>query len=139
MKVLGVLVLVAGAYMLLSNDEAPIIGAPAQVPELFTAAATVTCPQSAPDQAKAFASDKFDVAEGKRERSPFAPKDGVEAVQLYDLASACFKVGGDPAKAAEASLDSRQLRASITQDSARAACASSTSWRCATTPSPETT
>jgi hypothetical protein len=115
MKVLGVLVLVAGAYLLLADDTPQMPPAPADAPELF-AAPTTTCPQTAPVQARAFASDKLDVAEGKRERSPFAPNDGVEAVQLYDLASACFKVGGDPAHAAEAAADSKQLRASITQD-----------------------
>jgi hypothetical protein len=116
MKVLAVFVLVAGAYMLLSDDAPQMAAAPAEAPELFPATATVTCPQSAPDQARAFASDKFDVAEGKRERSPFAPNDGVEAVQLYDLASACFKLGGEQGRAAEAALDAKQLRASITQD-----------------------
>jgi hypothetical protein len=116
MKVLAVFVLVAGAYMLLSDDAPQMAAAPAEAPELFPATATVTCPQSAPDQARAFAADKFDVAEGKRERSPFAPNDGVEAVQLYDLASACFKLGGDQARAAEAATDAKQLRASITQD-----------------------
>jgi hypothetical protein len=115
MKVLAVVVLVAGAYMLMSNDEQQMATAPAKAPDLFSATAA-SCPQSAPDQARAVAADKFDVAEGKRERSPFAPKDGVEAVQLYDLAAACFKVGGDQARAAEAATDSQQLRASITQD-----------------------
>ena len=116
MKVVAVAVLVAGAYMLMSDDEQPMAAAPAQAPELFAATPTATCPQGAPDQARAFAQDKFDLAEGKRERSPFAPKDGVEAVQLYDVASACFKVGGDQGRAAEAATDAKQLRASITQD-----------------------
>ncbi len=114
-KILGVLAAVLGAYMLLFPDEPPMVAAPAQIPELFPAV-TVTCPQTAPDQAKAFASDKLDIAEGKRERSPFAPRDGVEAVQLYALASACFKVGGDGARAADADLAAKQLRTSITQD-----------------------
>lgn len=116
MKVLAVAVLVAGAYMLMSNDDPQTAIAPAQALELFPAKSAVACPQTAPDQARAFASDKFDVAEGKRERSPFAPNDGVEAVQLYDLASACFKVGGDQPKADAAAASAKQLRASITQD-----------------------
>ena len=36
------------------------------------------------------------VADAKRERRPFLPKDGVEAVPIYEQASACFRVGGDP-------------------------------------------
>ncbi len=116
MKVLAVFVVVAAGYMLLSDDAQPVMGPPAQAPELFPAASSVTCPQSAADQARAFAADKFDVAEGKRERSPFAPRDGVEAVALYDVAAACFRIGGDGPRAAEAALDSKQLRAQITQD-----------------------
>jgi hypothetical protein len=117
MKLLAGSVVIIAVYMaFFSNDDQPVTGPPAQAPDLFTAAATVTCPQSAPDQAKAFAADKFDVAEGKRERSPFAPRDGVEAVQLYDVAAACFRAGGDPGRAAEAAADSRQLRGQITQD-----------------------
>jgi hypothetical protein len=117
MKLLAGSVVVIAVYMaFFSNEDPPMLGPPAQAPDLFAAAATATCPQSAPDQAKAFAADKFDVAEGKRERSPFAPRDGVEAVQLYDVAAACFRAGGDPGRAAEAAADSRQLRGQITQD-----------------------
>lgn len=116
MKVLGVAVLVAGAYMLLADDPQQNVAAPAQAPDLFAPTPTTSCPQSAPDQARAFASDKFDLAEGKRERSPFAPRDGVDAVLLYETASACFRVGGDQARAAEAAADAKQLRTSITLD-----------------------
>jgi hypothetical protein len=114
-KLVAAVVVVIAGYMILSTDEPAAPGPPAQAPDLF-APTTVTCPQSAPDQAKAFAADKFDVAEGKRERSPFAPRDGVEAVDLYDLAAACFRAGGDAGRAAEAANDSRQLRGQITQD-----------------------
>jgi hypothetical protein len=116
MKVVAVAVLVAGGYMLMADDQQQMAAAPTQAPELFAATPTTTCPQGAPDQARAFAADKFDLAEGKRERSPFAPKDGVEAVQLYEVASACFRVGGDQARAGEAAADAKQLRVSITQD-----------------------
>jgi hypothetical protein len=116
MKVLGVGVLLAGAYMLLGDDTQQMAAAPAQAPEIFPATPTSTCPQTAPDQARAFATDKFDAAEGKRERSPFAPKDGVEAVQLYELASACFRTGGDQGRANEAAANAKQLRTSITLD-----------------------
>jgi hypothetical protein len=115
MKVLGVGVLVAGAYMFMNNDEAEAPTAPMQAPELFGPAAT-TCPQAAPDQARAFAVDKRDIAEGKRERSPFVPKDGVQAVELYEVAAACFRRAGDSAGASAAQSDAAQLRASITQD-----------------------
>jgi hypothetical protein len=115
MKVLGVFVLVAGAYMVLGGDDAAAPGPPARAPELFSSTA-VTCPQTTSDEALAFAADKFDIAEGKRERSPFAAQDGLQAVELYQLASACFRRGGDAARAAEADADAAQLRASILQD-----------------------
>lgn len=66
MKVLGMVVLVAGAYMVLTPDDSPVTEAPSQNVNLFPKK-DVTCPQSAPDQALALANDKFDIAEGKRE------------------------------------------------------------------------
>jgi hypothetical protein len=115
MKVLAVGVLGAGAFMMLSGDDAGTSLAPAQVIDLFPTTA-VTCPQSTADQALSLASDKYAVAQGKRERSPFAPKDGVLAVDLYKTASACFRVGGDPGDADDADQAAQQLSASITQD-----------------------
>ncbi len=115
MKVLAVGVLFAGAFMLLQNDDPGVTEAPAQVVELFAQTAAA-CPQSAPDQALVLANDKFDIAQGKRERSPFAPKDGVQAVDLYKMAAACFRVGGDTRDADEADQSALQLSTTITQD-----------------------
>lgn len=116
MKVLGVLVLVAGAYMMFSGGDAPVAPPPAKAPDLFPASSEPTCPMASTDQAFAFASEKFDVAEGKRERSPFAPKEGLDAVALYDLAAACFRRADAVSRAEEATTAAQQLRASITQD-----------------------
>jgi hypothetical protein len=115
MKVLGVLALAGGAWMLLTTPESEEIQAPAQMPDLFMPRPT-SCPQSAQDQARSFAQDKFDIAEGKRERSPFVPKEGVLAVNLYEMASVCFKRAGAQAQAADADLAATQLRTAITQD-----------------------
>jgi hypothetical protein len=115
MKLLAVGVLFAGAFMLLSGDDATTSEAPSQAVDLFTQT-PATCPQTTADQALALANDKFDIAQGKRERSPFAPKDGVQAVELYKVASACFRVGGDPKDAEEADLAAEQLSTSLTQD-----------------------
>jgi hypothetical protein len=114
MKLLGVVVLGAGAYMMLNGDDDAVPQAPTQVPELFATAPT-TCPQS-PDQALMFAQERNDMAEGKRERSPFAPKDGVEAVELYELSAVCFRQAGDTERAADATEAAGQLRTAITQD-----------------------
>jgi hypothetical protein len=116
MKVLGVLVLVAGAYMMFSGGDAPTAPPPAKAPDLFPVSGAPTCPMTSSDQALAFASDKFDIAEGKRERSPFSPREGLDAVGLYDLAAACFQRAGDSARAEEATSAAHQLRTAITQD-----------------------
>ncbi len=115
MKVLGLGVLAAGAYMLLGEPQAPLPEAPAQIPALFSTA-PAQCPQTSAAAAGATAEEKFDVAEGKRERSPFAPKDGVQAVALYATAAACFRVAGDAERAKDADATAAQLRDEITQD-----------------------
>lgn len=115
MKVVGLGVLAAGAYMFLNKDEASTLSAPMQAPELFASSAA-SCAQVAPDQARALAADKLDIAEGKRERSPFVAKEGVQAVELYDAAAACFSQAGDSVRADESKRDADQLRASIIQD-----------------------
>jgi len=116
MKALGVAVLVAGAYMAFFWDDAPqTADAPAQAPDLFGPKPTA-CPQAAPDQALALASEKFELAEGKRERSPFVAKDGLEAVQLYELAATCFRQARAQARADDADATAAQLRTAITQD-----------------------
>ena len=115
MKLLGLLALAGGAYMALSGDDPKVVQAPAQAPDLFDPSPT-TCPQSAPDQARASANDKRDIADGKRERSPFVAKDGVQAVSLYELAAVCYRQAGEPALAAQMQTASTQLRESIVQD-----------------------
>jgi hypothetical protein len=114
-KVIALLGLAGAAYMALDTDDAPAPPAPAQTPNLFVAA-PAACPQTSPDQALSLANEKFDIAEGKRERSPFAPREGVQAVQLYELAGACFRQARDAARAADADTSARQLQEAITQD-----------------------
>jgi len=115
MKVLGVGVIVAGAYMFLNKEDAEAPTAPMQAPDLFGVAPAV-CPQDAPDQARALAADKRGIAEGKRERSPFVAKEGVQAVELYEMAAACFRQAGDSESAGQSQKDAAELRALITQD-----------------------
>ena len=115
MKGLALVGIAAGAYLLLAEDEHPMATAPTLAPDIFLASPT-GCPQVSADQARSLASEKFDIAEGKRERSPFAPREGVEAVQMFELARVCFQQGEDRASAAEANANARQLRESITRD-----------------------
>lgn len=81
------------AYLLLVDPETPIAPPPAEAPELF-AATVPSCPQSDPSAARAFALEQCELGDTKRERLPFAVKEGVEAVSLFELGAACFKKAG---------------------------------------------
>jgi len=115
-KLLGLLMLPVAAWLLLEPGPQGLDAAPTHAPDLFAGVVKARCPHTAPDQAAAFAGDKLAVAEGKRERNPFSPKDGVAAAELYDLAGACLTVAGNEAAALEATAAASALRASITQD-----------------------
>jgi hypothetical protein len=122
----------AAAYMLLAETESEIAPPPAEAPKLFSESAA-TCPQANPVQAVALGQEQLDIADGKRERMPFFVTDGVTAVGLYQVASACFKVGGVKSQEDEASR--RRCRTT----SARARCGSPTRSRSVTTHSPSRT
>jgi hypothetical protein len=103
------------AYLLFWNDESKIAAAPAEVQALF-AETPSACPQQDPTQALAFAEEQSELAEGKRERLPFAVEDGVLAVGLYRIAGACFRVGRDDARAHDAELAAESLKRDLTDD-----------------------
>lgn len=103
-------------YVILSDsgdtgNSAP----PKEFPKLFDEA-VATCPQQAPEQAVAFASDKLELANARRERRAFHVQDGVAAVPLYEQAAACFKSGGDAEGAKEAEDAATQLRTQVDED-----------------------
>jgi hypothetical protein len=88
---------------------------PLTVPELWLGAET-NCPQTAREPALAFAVDQRVRGDAKRERSPFAPEDGVAAVPFYEKAAACFKIAGHPDEEGEAAADAAALRRKVTDD-----------------------
>jgi hypothetical protein len=104
-----------GAYVLLADDEVPIAPPPAQAPELFAATAP-TCPQSDPSAARAFALEQCELGDTKRERVPFAVKEGVEAVSLFELGAACFKVAGAQDDARYADEIAKGLKRELVDD-----------------------
>jgi len=104
-----------GAYLLLSDSETPIAPPPTEAPELFTATA-VTCPQTDPQQAAAFAQERMDLGDTKRERMPFAVGEGVQAVALYQMATECFKKAGDALRAADSEDAASTLKSSLVND-----------------------
>jgi hypothetical protein len=102
-------------YMLLADADEDFGDVPAQEPQLF-ATQTAVCNQADPTQALVAARDKQDQAFGKRERMPFAAKDGIAAVNLFDTAAACFQLGGDLPEAEQAKEAAQQLRETLIRD-----------------------
>jgi hypothetical protein len=114
--VLAAMCALGGAYYLLAGDEQTENAAqPQQIPELWDPTPPV-CPQSAPEQALARAHEVQQVADARRERRPFHVQDGVAAVPLYQLASACYVRGGDQPRATETANAADALKAEMQQD-----------------------
>jgi hypothetical protein len=107
--------LAAGYYLLASDEQSDNGQQPQHVPELWEAAGP-PCPQSAAEQALARAHEVQQVADARRERRPFHVQDGVAAVPLYELASACYQRGGDAARATETANAAAALKSEMQQD-----------------------
>lgn len=74
------------------------------------------CPDLAPEQRSVLAAEKLRVALAKRERSPFAPQDGFEAITLFELSAACYRSVGKPELANEPDDDAHLLRVKLDED-----------------------
>ena len=114
-RVLALVMIPLAGYMLLAEPGDDFDAAPKQEPQLFSAQAS-TCNQTDPTQALVSAREKLDQALGKRERTPFAPRDGIAAVSLFETAAACFQLGGDTPEAEESTQQAQQLREALTRD-----------------------
>jgi hypothetical protein len=114
-RIAGLVALAVLGYMVVMDDDAALPTAPAEAPALFASAA-VACPETAPQPALTLAHEKRDLAEGKRERFPFAPAEGVAAVELYRLAAACYRTAKVETLAQDAEQTSRQLKDAIVVD-----------------------
>lgn len=114
-RILALIMIPLAGYMLLADSDEDFGDVPAQEPQLFSTQAAV-CNQTDPTQALVAARDKQDQAFGKRERMPFAARDGIAAVSLFDTAAACFQLGGDLADAEQAKESAQQLREALTRD-----------------------
>lgn len=113
---LAMLIMAPAAYMLLFDDPVQNQAAATtlQPPDLWNAPIT-TCPHTQA-QALAYAREKMAVADAKRERRPFHVQDGVQAVPLYETASACFRAGADPGSAKLADDAAQFLRREMNDD-----------------------
>jgi hypothetical protein len=112
------MMLPAAAYLFLVDDDAALGEAEADrppPPELW-GPPTTTCPHAERAQALAYARERIAAADAKRERRPFYVQDGVSAVPVYEVAAACFRLGGDTASANLADEAAAYLRREITDD-----------------------
>jgi hypothetical protein len=110
MAVLALLVVACGAVLYMKAHDKPEVFPAA--PDLF-AAKTAACPTMNVAQAGPLALDKRVAADGKRERHPFYVEEGLEAVNLYEQASACFRVAGDMVRSDEVAALARQMRREV--------------------------
>ena len=87
-----------------------------EAPELLPPTEAATCKMVAADQRVGLANETMRVALSKRERSPFAPGDGVEAVTLLERAAACYRNAQRQNEANEAMEDAKVLRGRLEDD-----------------------
>ncbi len=85
-------------------------------PVLLAPKGTAACPNVAPEQRAALATERQRVALAKREKSPFSPQDGLGAVVDFETAAACFRLAGQAAPAADAEHAADVLRTKIEED-----------------------
>lgn len=74
------------------------------------------CPDLSVEQKSVLATERLRIALAKRERSPFAPQDGFEAVSHFELAAACFRTADKADQANEADEAARMLREKLEED-----------------------
>lgn len=114
-RVIGLAVFAVCAYVLLMEPEETLEPPPNDSVMLFSDTAAA-CPQTTPETALALAGEKLTLADGKRERLPFDVREGVQAVPIYDLAIACYKVAHHEAEAKETESSRDSLKRSMNDD-----------------------
>jgi hypothetical protein len=115
LALIPVLLLTAGAFAYARGPktaEAPIPEAPLLLPDK----ASAICPRVAADQRGALAMEKERIARAKRERSPFAAEDGIEAVAYFETGAACYRAAGQPREATQADHDAAALRVKLEEE-----------------------
>jgi hypothetical protein len=74
------------------------------------------CPDVSPEQRPVLAAEKLRVALAKRERSPFAPQEGFEAIALFEISAVCFRGAGQADHALEGEDAALVLRVKLDED-----------------------
>jgi hypothetical protein len=100
-----------GLYLVaISGPEESRIGAAPKPPSLWSQAEGDACVHHDPSVAEAQAVSYLEQADGRRERSPFSPQDGVDSVVLYARAAACFSQARSNADAELARGEAEHMR-----------------------------
>lgn len=74
------------------------------------------CPQEDPAAARSLAGETLVAAENKRERAPFYPSDGLDAMQLFARAASCYQRAGNERAAREARESAAQLQQRLSDE-----------------------
>jgi len=85
-------------------------------PALFTQREPRTCTDLGAEQRSVMATEQMRIALAKRERSPFFPRDGVDAVGHFERAAACFRAAGREDEALRAGQDAAALQAKLSEE-----------------------
>jgi hypothetical protein len=109
--VLGIVGFPLGFYMLLTIEQ-PSADLPDAVdpPALWSSEVKAACSEGAADTAAALAERERLRAEAARERSPFYPEEGLNAVALFERASACYRVAGQAPRAQQTERAALELK-----------------------------
>ena len=110
------LLLAAAGYAATLNDDVDHEYALPDTPPSLWASDGHTCAQSEPGLAAARGYELLSSAESKRERSPFVPRAGVDAVSTYREAVACFRAAGKLTEASESEHDAARLETAMLRD-----------------------
>ncbi|MEA2751031.1 MAG: hypothetical protein QOI41_5174 [Myxococcales bacterium] len=88
------------------------------IPEapVLVGAKDARCPEVTAEQRPVLAAEKLRIALAKRERSPFAPQEGFEAIALFEVSAACYRAAGQAQPATEADDAANLLRVKLDED-----------------------
>jgi hypothetical protein len=110
-----VIVLTAAGIALAQPKDTGLPPVP-EAPAILPAKEAGVCPNVSPEQRPVLAAERMRVALAKRERSPFAPEEGLDAVGLFDVAASCYRNSGMPNEAQQADEAADSLRVRLDED-----------------------
>lgn len=112
---LGLIVIPFIALFILFRDRpAAVLTPPSKAPDPLGQLVKV-CPIRERVGQVAFAEERENMAQTKRQRWRFYTRDGVDAVALFEVSAACYRAAGDP-RADELDLYAKGMRSGVEQE-----------------------